>query len=164
MGFLFASYLLNMGVRNLVLTGRSPILARRSRIQALEALGGNISYLQCDVSNADQMRKGLIDANKKLGAINGVIHAAGIEGKRSIFEKRIRGIRTRALSKGSRHPDLDDILANEPLDFICYFSSIAAILGDFGSCDYAIGNRFEMAYGKYRNELKRKGNVLVKQL
>ncbi|MEX1830148.1 beta-ketoacyl synthase N-terminal-like domain-containing protein, partial [Luteibacter sp. CQ10] len=30
--------------------------------------------------------------------------------------------------------------------FICYFSSTSAVLGDFGGGDYAVGNRFQMAW------------------
>ena len=52
---------------------------------------------------------------------------------------------------------LDELLAAEPLDFICYFSSSAAILGDFGSCDYAVANRFLMAYAQYRNQQRNQG-------
>ncbi|PEU18233.1 hypothetical protein CN526_30430, partial [Bacillus wiedmannii] len=49
---------------------------------------------------------------------------------------------------------LDELLRGEQIDFICYFSSAVANLGDFGSCDYAIGNRFQMAYAHYRNHVQ----------
>ena len=35
------------------------------------------------------------------------------------------------------------------------FSSSSAFTGDFGGCDYAIGNRFQMSYGAHRQELVR---------
>ena len=52
---------------------------------------------------------------------------------------------------------LDELMSEEAIDFICYFSSSSAILGDFGSCDYAIANRFQIAYAHYRNHLRRQG-------
>jgi acyl carrier protein len=52
---------------------------------------------------------------------------------------------------------LDELLPDEPLDFICYFTSASAIIGDFGACDYSIANRFQMAFAHYRNELMQQG-------
>ena len=45
----------------------------------------------------------------------------------------------------------------QALDFVCYFSSSSAQLGDFGGCDYAIGNRFLMAHAHARNALQARG-------
>lgn len=44
---------------------------------------------------------------------------------------------------------LSGLLDKRNVDFLCFFSSIAALLGDFGSCDYAVANRFELAFAKY---------------
>src|SRR5262249_50189340 len=57
---------------------------------------------------------------------------------------------------------LDELVDREGLDFICYFSSSSAILGDFGSCDYAIGNRFQMAFARY--QARRPGQERVRAL
>ncbi|WP_052700285.1 beta-ketoacyl synthase N-terminal-like domain-containing protein [Methylocucumis oryzae] len=48
---------------------------------------------------------------------------------------------------------LAKVLADEVLDFTVYFSSSSALLGDFGSCAYAVANRFQLAYGRYHNAL-----------
>ena len=48
---------------------------------------------------------------------------------------------------------VDQLLKDELLDFEMYFSSVSAILGDFGACSYAVANRFENAYARYRNSL-----------
>ncbi|MGH8258212.1 MAG: beta-ketoacyl synthase N-terminal-like domain-containing protein, partial [Steroidobacteraceae bacterium] len=44
---------------------------------------------------------------------------------------------------------LDEALETEDPDFVCYFSSSSAILGDFGAGSYAIGNRFQAAYASH---------------
>ena len=59
---------------------------------------------------------------------------------------------------------LDEALGGRELDFVCYFSSAAAILGDFGACDYAIGNRFLMAHAHARNARQERGERHVDQL
>ena len=37
---------------------------------------------------------------------------------------------------------LDRVTRDEPLDLFVICSSLASIVGDFGQCDYAVGNRF----------------------
>jgi polyketide synthase PksN len=162
LGLLFAKHLAKTPGVNLVLTGRSPLDSeKQSKIQALEELGSQVLYLQADVCDPVGMKEGLSLAKEHFKEIRGLIHAAGIEGNQSILEKDLPDFQKVLDSKIKGTLVLDDLLQKEPLDFSCYFSSSAAILGDFGSCDYAIGNRFLMAYAHYRNEQQRPGKAIV---
>ncbi len=165
LGLLFAEHLSKKYAANLILTGRSALTPeKQSRIQAVEKTGSSVFYLQADVCDSNSMKKGLKIAKKRFGPIHGVLHAAGIEGTRVIFEKDIESFRNVLDPKIKGTLTLDEVLSEEPLDFICYFSSSSAMLGDFGSCDYAIGNRFQMAYTDYRNELQTQGKRLGKAI
>jgi len=162
LGFLFAEHLVKQWGGNepvnLILTGRSPVdAAKQSKIAALEACGGRIMYIQADICDRAAMKAGLDQARERFGVIHGAVHAAGIEGVQSIFGKDIQEFQAVLDPKVNGTLVLDELLQSDPLDFICYFSSSAAILGDFGSCDYAVANRFLMAYGHYRNERRRNG-------
>jgi amino acid adenylation domain-containing protein/non-ribosomal peptide synthase protein (TIGR01720 family) len=151
LGLLFAEHLAKKHPVNLILTGRStPDQKKRAKIQALEDLGSRVYYLKADLCDDHAMAQGLSEAKEDFGAVCGVIHAAGIHGGATLFERDISSFQEvlSAKIKGTRL--LDELLAKEPLDFVCYFSSAAAILGDFGSCDYAVGNRFQMAYARHR--------------
>ena len=166
LGFLFAEHLAKTYTANLVLTGRSLLTPeKQSRIQSLEKSGSSVFYLQSDLCDARGMKEGMKIARKRLGPIHGVLHAAGIIGSKSLFENEIQSFQKVLAPKIKGTLILDEILGEEPLDFIGYFSSSSAILGDFGSCDYAIGNRFQTAYTAYRNELqtqgKRSGKAIV---
>ena len=110
------------------------------------------------------MQQGLAEAKKRFGSIEGVIHAAGVEGHGTILEKEYRDFQKVLAPKVTGSLMLDEILKEEPLRFICYFSSSAAILGDFGSCDYSMGNRFQMAYTRYRNQLVTQGKGVGKAI
>ncbi|AJQ25407.1 SDR family NAD(P)-dependent oxidoreductase [Pelosinus fermentans] len=161
-GFLFAKYFAQKHPVNLILTGRSPKNEdKQAKIKILEDLGSQIMYIEADVCDASGMKEGLSRAKERFGKIHGVIHAARIESKQSIFEKDIQGFQQVIAPKITGTLVLDEVLAAEELDFICYFSSSSAILGDFGSCDYAIGNRFQMAYAHYRKEEQRHGKTVV---
>ena len=162
LGLLFAEHLAKIPGINLILTGRSPLDSEKQlKIQSLERLGCQVLYLQADVCDPVGMKEGLSLAKERFQEIRGLIHAAGIEGNQNILEKDLPDFQKVLDSKIKGTLVLDDLLQKEPLDFNCYFSSSAAILGDFGSCDYAIGNRFLMAYAHYRNEQQRPGKNIV---
>ncbi|SKB12431.1 hypothetical protein PL11201_360002 [Planktothrix sp. PCC 11201] len=143
---------------NLILTGRSPLDEKiKNRITQLEQLGTKVEYIQADVSDARAMRNGIEQAKNRFGNINGIFHIAGIAGDASILDKTIDAFQKVLSPKIAGTLILDDLCRDQPLDFVCYFSSSAAILGDFGTCDYAIGNRFQMAFAAYRNQLQQQG-------
>ncbi|EGD45657.1 Mycocerosate synthase., 6-deoxyerythronolide-B synthase [Ruminiclostridium papyrosolvens DSM 2782] len=152
LGLQLAGHLAKTQHANLILTGRSPMDEKKQmKIKILEDLGGQVLYLQADVCDQARMKEGLSQAKERFGEIRGVVHAAGLAGGGSILDKDISSFEEVLGPKIKGTIILDELLCREPLDFICYFSSSAAILGDFGSCDYAVGNRFLMAYGHYRN-------------
>ncbi len=160
LGLVFAGYLAKTRSANLILTGRSPLdQEKKFKLEKLENLGSRVMYLQADVCDLKEMQKGLNSARELFGGINGVIHAAGIPGRKSIFEKDINTFNRILEPKITGTLVLDQLLKEESLDFICYFTSTSAVLGDFGSCDYAVGNRFQMAYARYRNEMQSKGEI-----
>jgi polyketide synthase PksN len=158
LGLLFAKHFAKTQPVNLILTGRSPMDEKKQTIiKKLEELGSQVEYMQADVSNVISMKAVLTRAKEHFGEIHGVIHAAGLADKQNIFAKDMQSFEQILEPKIKGTIVLDEVLQEEALHFICYFSSSAAILGDFGSCDYAIGNRFQMAYAHYRNEEQRQG-------
>ena len=173
LGILFAKHFANkINARgrdikpvNLILTGRSPIDAEKQlKIKALEDLGSRVIYVQADASDPVAMKTGLSQAKDSFGNINGVIHAAGIAGATMIFDNDISEFAKVLAPKINGTLVLDELLKTEPLDFICYFSSTSAILGDFGSCDYAVANRFLISYAHYRNQQQSTGECQGKSV
>ncbi|MEH2062923.1 MAG: SDR family NAD(P)-dependent oxidoreductase [Nostoc sp.] len=163
LGFLVAQHLAQQQpTTNLILTGRSPL---DEKIQSkLTRLGTNIYYIQADICDSIAMRNGIAQAKNRFGDIHGIFHVAGIAPSASILDKNIADFQKVLAPKVAGTLLLDDLCRDEPLDFICYFSSSAAILGDFGACDYAIGNRFQMAYAAYRHQLQQQGRRQGKAL
>ncbi|MGA8164525.1 MAG: SDR family NAD(P)-dependent oxidoreductase, partial [Waddliaceae bacterium] len=159
LGFLFADYFAKKRqTKKIILTGRSALTSQKqSKIKQLEKFGCSVYYLQADVCDHEAMHKGLKQIRKHVGSISGVIHSAGIKGSKTIVEKDFKEFQKVLDPKVKGTLILDEVLIEEPLHFICYFSSSSAILGDFGACDYAVGNRFEMAYAQHRNALKAQG-------
>ena len=160
LGLLFARHLAKTRRANLILSGRSALdQKKREQLEALEALGSQVIYLQADICDQAALSEGLQAAEARFGALHGVIHAAGLGGDGSVFAKDAGRFREVLSAKIEGALVLDEVLRGKALDFICYFSSAAAILGDFGSCDYAIGNRFLMAHAQDRHSRQGGGDL-----
>jgi acyl transferase domain-containing protein/acyl carrier protein len=149
LGALVATHLAKQYAAKLVLIGRSPLDAsKQAQLRALQEQGGQALYFSADVTDAGAMRAVLAQAQQRFGNIHGVIHAAGVAGGRNVLEKDLAQFQTVLAPKIRGTLVLDEVLQGEALDFVCYFASVAAVLGDFGACDYAMGNRFQLSYAR----------------
>ncbi|MCY9060206.1 SDR family NAD(P)-dependent oxidoreductase, partial [Bacillus inaquosorum] len=148
---------------NLVLTGRSPLSAAlAAEIKQWEGTGSHVIYCQADVCDRAAMADVQQKAKTRFGGIDGVIHAAGLASKEPFFAKSAADFACVLAPKVQGAQVLDEVLAPESLDFVCYFSSSSAILGDMGAGDYAMANRFLMAYA-YQRQTVYPGKTLVIQ-
>jgi acyl transferase domain-containing protein len=166
--FILAAYLAHVVKARLVLTGRArlpereewpawkeahgdgdPISVRLARIEALEELGAEVLPVSGDVGSAEDMRRVVCEAEERFGAINGVIHGAGIVGGASFqpleklrfaeceeqFHPKIRGLMV-----------LDEVLGGKDLDLCMLTSSLSSVLGGYTYGAYAAGNTLMDAY------------------
>ena len=165
LGLIFARHLAQKYNTNLILTGRSRIDKNNQMlINELESLGARVLYIQSDICDMNGMKKGIEEVKEQFKEIHGVIHAAGLVEQKSLFQKEIDNFEKVIHPKIKGTQILDELLRNTSLDFVCYFSSAAAIMGDFGSCDYAVGNRFQMAFTRYKNKLEDQKYALGKSV
>ena len=152
LGLLVAEHLAAKGPVNLVLTGVSaPDASRQERLAVLRKLGAGVVYVSADVCDLQAMQRGLSQARQVYGPIHGLIHAAGLAGIKPLFDQNIEAFQKVLDPKIAGTQVLDELLASDPLEYVCYFSSTSAVLGDFGSCDYAIANRFLIGYARKVN-------------
>ncbi len=154
LGFQVAARLALNWKLNLILTGRKPAGPEISaRLESLRRPGVSCLYFQADVCDVRAMSNVAAEARRLVGPIHGVIHTAGIKDARTVLEKSLPEMRAVLDPKIKGTLVLDEILATDPIEFACYFSSSSAVLGDFGACDYAVANRFQVAYAAFRNSL-----------
>ena len=153
LGLHLAEYLATKYRANLILSSRSERnAARDAAIRKLEVKGAQVEYVHADVCDVEGMRAGLRRAEERFGALHGVIHAAGVAGELSILKNGMARFQSVLEPKIKGALMLEEAVGEKTLDFLCYYSSSSAILGDFGGCDYAIANRFELAYARYCND------------
>lgn len=155
LGLLVANYLVKKYKVNLILTGRSTLdPENENKLKELRSYGTEVAYLSCNVADEQSMQTALKSIDNLAQSINGVMHLAGIQEHDTFQNKKIDRFLEVLAPKVKGTEIIDRVLSNRILDFICLFSSSSAILGDFGSCDYAIGNRYQYAYAKCNGQKK----------
>ncbi|MCC6606151.1 MAG: SDR family NAD(P)-dependent oxidoreductase [Anaerolineae bacterium] len=167
-GLLLADYLAKEVQARLVLVSRSPLPARASweqylatsepddritakirKVQAVEAAGGEVMLVQANVADKAALQAAISDIEAHFGEINGIIHAAGLAGQKTIkllsqVDKPSCADHFQAKVQGT--VSLQEVLQNKPLDFVILFSSNVSILGGLGATSYAAANLFMDAF------------------
>lgn len=147
LGVIFSKYLSREYNANLILTGRSKYARKQAELlYEINSLGGKAEYFSGDISNEKEMVEVFRAGENKFGEINGVIHAAGLANHTSIVDKTITEFENTLVPKVEGSIIIQKVAKSRNIDFICNFSSSAAILGDFGVCDYSVANRFLMSF------------------
>jgi 3-oxoacyl-(acyl-carrier-protein) synthase/acyl carrier protein len=158
LGLIFAEFLAKEYKARLVLTGRSELSAEReARLDELRKSGAEAIYLPADVSNYEDVKKLVSESKSRFGEINGIIHSAGV-----IRDSLVRNKTPEEMSAvfapkvfGTLH--LDVLTRDERLDFFVTFSSLAAVGGNAGQCDYSFANHFMDSFVAGRELLRARG-------
>lgn len=131
----------------------SKIAHRIRALREIEAMGTTVECYATDISNPEPTRRLLEQLRSEHGKILGVVHAAGNPGdgflvrkEHSVFDDVIR-------PKVQGTWVLDQLTAEDDLQFFILFSSGIAILGEAGQGDYVAANAYLDAYVAGRNRL-----------
>jgi NAD(P)-dependent dehydrogenase (short-subunit alcohol dehydrogenase family)/acyl carrier protein len=111
-------------------------------IQAIIDAGGLPALMQADVSDPVAMKDVMAEISNRYGAVNGIVHAAGIAGAGMIQVKSKEQVLSILSPKVQGTEWLREHLRAADLDFIMLCSSISAILPYYGLSDYAAANAY----------------------
>ncbi|KPA09809.1 Beta-ketoacyl synthase, partial [Candidatus Magnetomorum sp. HK-1] len=137
----------------IALCGRKKSLdqAQATQLEQLRKNGADIHYFQTNLSVKDDVFSLVQQVNNQFGAINGVFHCAGMINDSFIIRKNPADIIDVLSPKIFGTLYLDEALDQKNLDFFVLFSSISAVLGNVGQCDYAFANSFMDHFALYRH-------------
>lgn len=158
LGLIFAEFLAKEYKAKLVLTGRSGLsVEMKTRLDNLRKSGAEAFYLPADVSDYDDVKRLVDESRSHFGEINGIIHSAGVIRDSFVRNKTLEEMRAVFAPKvfGTLH--LDEATKDERLDFFVTFSSLAAVTGNAGQCDYSFANHFMDSFVARRELLRTKG-------
>lgn len=166
MGLAFARWLGQHAGAKLLLTARTAMPARADwdewlrehpaserhaaailAIRDIEATGGEVMVAVADAADATAMARAIEAAHGRWGPLSGVIHAAGIAGSGGIaLMKSSEESRSVLAPKVEGLDVLVQLLGRTELDFVALMSSINAVIGAPGTCDYASANAYLDAF------------------
>lgn len=138
----------------LVLVGRSSLSnEQREKIKEIKSLGGEVFYLQGDATSLASMQNVFAQARQRFGSIHGVIHSAIVLKDKTLANLTEEEFRAALLPKVQGSVNLYLAAANEPLDFLLFFSSAQSFSGNAGQSNYASGCTFKDSFAQYLRQL-----------
>ncbi|GAA3784145.1 type I polyketide synthase [Streptomyces phyllanthi] len=113
------------------------------RLAAMESAGAELTLHAVDVSDAVAVQAVFDDLRDRYGAVQGVLHTAGVAGGGLLRARRRTDMEAVLRAKVAGTLNLQKITARTPgVRFLMLFSSRAALNGLLGSADYAAANAF----------------------
>lgn len=144
LGMIFSRWLLKKYNAHLIVMGRSP--KNINKLASLETEGSKVDYIQANILDATALEKALKQVKEFYGNIDGILNCAGLVGGSSMMDKSLEEFDAILRPNIEGTLILEQVAKNIQVGFIAYFCSNAAILGDFGSCCYAVGKRFQQSF------------------
>lgn len=142
LGLLVARWLVEQGARHLVLSGRRGLGDKAAALAPLTAAGCAVQVIQADVAQATDVARLLTTIAETMPPLRGVIHAAGLIDDGIVLQQQWSRFQRVLAPKVAGSWQLYTQTAQQPLDFLLFFSSAAALLGSPGQSNYAAANAF----------------------
>ncbi|MDF2871824.1 MAG: pksL 6, partial [Anaerocolumna sp.] len=138
----------------LILTGRRETNQEiEGKLKQIEALGGKALYVRGDITDPKSMTEVIRTAKDKFGKINGVIHSALVLQDQSLRNMEEETLKQVLAPKVKGSVVLHNVVKEEELDFLMYFSSGQTFIGNQGQSNYAAACAFTDSFALYENEV-----------
>ena len=111
-------------------------------MQKIKALGGDVDYYQCDVTNGSMMKDVVTRIKAKYGKVDGLIHFAGFERSKLFTDKTTDEYYRTFDIKATSAAAFVSLNFVKDTGFYAFASSIAGKYGNLGQSDYASANDF----------------------
>ncbi len=141
-----------------MLCGRAPLdRDGEAFLSNLRRAGREIAYLPADVTDRSQVRRALARIRETFGALNGVVHCAGVLRDGLLARSSERDLIDVVAPKvaGAVHLDLET--QDDDLDFFAVFSSLVSAMGNAGQTGYAFANGWLNGFARVRDARRRAG-------
>ena len=123
-----------------------PAYAKAMQVQKLEALGAEVLWLQADVTNLADMQAVREKAEAQFGAIDGIIHAAGLPAGGAMQLRQYDEAQQTLAPKVQGTLVLESVFAQSSLKFMVLCSSLTVATPTMGQVDYISANAFLDAF------------------
>lgn len=153
LGLTFAKYLIEQGVKKLVLVGRSGIKNTEDQNTINELnIRAEVKIIKSDLGNEEEVKK-LFENINSFGNLKGIIHSSGLINDSLLKEQTLTKFESTMNAKAYALFNLHQNTLDKELDFFIFFSSITANLGLPAHANYSSANVFIDAFAYYRKSL-----------
>ena len=139
-GVLLTPWLVERGVRNLVLLGRSE--PSDAQVSSLRAAGANVVVATADVGDYAAMTLAFSRALSDLPPVVGVVHAAGVIDDAAVTQMDRGHLARTWAAKAAGAWNLHRFTRGMPIRHFVLFSSAVGVVGSLGQGAYAAANAF----------------------
>ena len=154
LGLKVAQWMVEQGVRHLVLTGRRATTGEaQAAIAAMEKTGVEVLVAQADVAVYQDMQKTLEQVKATMPPLRGIVHAAGVLDDGILLQQDWQRFSKVMAPKVNGTWNLHVLTQDTPLDFFVTFSSTSSLLGSPGQGNYAAANAFMDALAYHRRDM-----------
>ncbi len=153
LGLKVAHWMVEQGVRHLILAGRRGATDAAKSVDSLLAAGAQVFVAQVDVSKQEDVARLLETVQASMPPLRGIVHAAGVLDDGVLLQQNWERFSRVMAPKVQGAWNLHTLTQNLPLDFFVCFSSAAALLGSPGQGNYAAANAFMDALAHHRQAL-----------
>ncbi|KFF06344.1 SDR family NAD(P)-dependent oxidoreductase [Flavobacterium reichenbachii] len=105
-------------------------------------------YIQCDARELDQVKYAYQIIKRNFTAVHGIFHSAIVLNDKLIKNMSESDFVDNFSTKKATSENLIKVFNNEPLDFICFYSSIQSYWTAVGQANYAAGCTFIDSFAK----------------
>ncbi|MBW4633664.1 MAG: type I polyketide synthase [Iphinoe sp. HA4291-MV1] len=154
LGLLVAQWMIEQGVRHLVITGRNDASQKaQETLSQLEQVGAKVLVAKADVSSQEDMVKLLEVIQASMPPLRGIVHAAGVLDDGILLQQNWERFSRVMAPKIKGAWNLHTLTHDLPLDFFVLYSSVASLLGSPGQGNYAAANSFMDILAHHRRSL-----------
>lgn len=123
-----------------------------TKLNRLSRLGVTPRYIQADASDLPSLQTAFRTIKQEYGQINGVIHSSIVIDDHSLLNMSESSFKRVLMAKVDTSVNLSNVIKDEPLDFILYFSSMLSFTKAPGQSNYAAGCAFVDAFARYQSQ------------
>ncbi|MFI1568809.1 SDR family NAD(P)-dependent oxidoreductase [Streptomyces sp. NPDC020490] len=142
-GLRAARWMAEQGARHLVLLGRRGADdAALPELEALRAKGASVHALRADISDRARLSEVLDWVRQNPPPLAGVINSAVVLDDRTITQLDGESLTATAAPRIDGTRNLDELTADDPIEFFVLFSSAASLMGSPGQANYSAASAF----------------------
>lgn len=137
------------------------IVKKIKKLQKIQAAGSTVLIINGDITNSDQMKRMLQQTKESFSEIHGIIHAAGVLNDSMLITMTDENFLNVLLPKMVGSFVLDQVSAQENLDFFIIFSGLISLFGNSGQANHCAADCFQDAFAHYRNNIQNKRTLSI---